>query len=126
MSKSVFVSHVFEDRHWIAQIEEWGRQGQLGDVVITGETRDVRAEGDTAIRNHLHPKINGAAVVLVLVGKDTHNHAWADYEVRAAQSLRKRIVVARIPNTTGAPPPSAGGLALVAWQPHLLRAALLG
>lgn len=106
MPKSVFVSYVYEDRHWKDKVIEWAGAGRLGwDIVATAETRDVRQDGERAVRAYLSPKLTGAAVVLVLVGQNTHNHAWVEYEVNHALSQRKKVVLVRIPGTTGVPPP---------------------
>ena len=74
MSKSIFISCVFEDNHWIDSIKKWVIDNRLGDVVITQETEDKRQFGKEAIKKHIQAKIQDAAVTLVLVGLDTHNH----------------------------------------------------
>jgi hypothetical protein len=127
MSTSVFVSHVYEDKRWIAQLQDWKQRGQFGpDIVFTTETGDVRQYGEAAIKSHLQPYLSGASVVLVLVGQDAHNHDWVRYEADVALSLRKKVVLARLPNTTGAPPQSVAGLPIAAWEPSALRVALGG
>jgi len=68
MSKSIFISCVYEDSHRIKNIRKWAESGRLGDVTITHETEDKRHEGKKAIKEHIKNKIRGAAVVLVLVG----------------------------------------------------------
>jgi hypothetical protein len=110
MTTSVFVSHVYEDLRTRDSISAWAQGGQLGpNVVVTGESEDVRAKGDAAVRAHLSPKLQGASAVLVLVGNDTHNHRWIEYEIQHALSNHKLVVLVRIPNTTGAPPGIVSG-----------------
>lgn len=125
MPASVFISHVYEDRHHRDAIRRWASQGHLGNnIAITGESADVRQGGDVAIRAHLAPKLRGASVVLVLLGNDTHNHPWVEYEAQFAQSHHVRILSVRIPGTTGAAPPNMRGQAEVSMDPSAIRAAL--
>jgi hypothetical protein len=115
---SVFVSHVFEDRKYVDQLRDWAKRGELGkDVVITGETRDVRQQGDTAIKSLLSPLLTGASCVLVLVGNNSHNHGWVDYEVNHALSGRKLVIPVRLPNTFGAGPSPLQKVKEVAFSP---------
>jgi len=125
MPTSIFISHVYEDRGARDAIRRWATKGLLGaNVVVTGETEDHRQGGSRAIRGHLNPKLRGASAVVVLVGNDTHNHAWVAYEAQHALSNRKRVVAVRIPNTTGAVPQAVAHLDLVAMNPTAVRAAL--
>ena len=125
MPASVFLSHVHEDYGARDTLRGWATQGLLGpQVVVTGESEDVRQHGDRAISRQLSPKLQGAAAVIVLVGNDTHNHRWVEYEVQHALSNRKLVIVVRIPNTTGAPPSVVGGLSIIPMDPSLIRKAL--
>lgn len=125
MPASLFISHVYEDLHACDTIRAWAAQGLLGlDVVVTGESEDVRQGGYGAIRSHLSPKLQGAAAVIVLVGNNTHNHKWIEYEAQHALSNRKRVIVVRIPNTTGAAPLVVAGLGIIPMTYSAIRVAL--
>lgn len=125
MPKSVFVSYVMEDKTHFDNVKRWAEEGKLGDdVVVIGESKDVRQEGERAIENHLKPRIRGAAAVLLLLGKDTHNHDWVRYELSVAASLNKKIIVARIPGTTGAAPEGFRHLKEIPLDPSSIKAAL--
>lgn len=125
MSRSIFVSFVFEESTHFATIEKWAREGRLGpDTVVTGETKDVRQQGEAAIRSHLQPKIRGAAAVLLLLGNSAHNHDWVHYELQVAATLGKRVVMARLPGSTGAPPPDFRHLPEIAFEPSAIARAL--
>lgn len=104
MSKSIFISCVHEDSHRINSIKSWAEQNRLGSVVITSETIDNRHNGVDAIKRHLQSKIQGAAIVLVLIGQDTHNHDWIKAEIELANSFHKQILCVRVPNSNGAVP----------------------
>ena len=125
MPKSVFVSHVYEDMAARNNLITWAQRGLLGpDVVITGESEDVRQHGQRAIQSHLSPKLQGAAAVIVLVGNDTHNHRWIEYEAQHALSNRKLVIPVRIPGTTGAAPPVIARLPMVTMDPTAIAQAL--
>lgn len=105
MSKSIFISCVYEDSRWIDLIKKWATDKRFGDVVITHETEDKRHQGKDAVKQHIKSKIKGAAIILVLIGQDTHNHEWIEAEVELANSFQKDIICVRVSNTTGAVPP---------------------
>ena len=66
MSKSIFISCVFEDKEKIVPIQKWVKKGLLGDVVITYEIEDKRQQGKEAVRQYIRKKIEGAAFILIL------------------------------------------------------------
>jgi len=126
MSKSIFVSCVYEDAQFITNLEKWAYKGLLGEnVKITSETIDNRQHGYVAILNHLRPMINGASSVLVLIGRDTHNHDWIRAEVELSNSYHKQLIVARIPNTNGGIPSILVNRNVIAFHPDSIKKALL-
>ncbi|CAM1340959.1 TIR domain-containing protein [Tenacibaculum amylolyticum] len=102
--KSIFVSHVYEDQSYVSKMQKWEKKGLLEGYTFTFETEDKRHEGKQAIRNYLKKIIEGCAVIVVLIGNDTHNHDWIRAEVELANSFHKRILCMRIPETTGGKP----------------------
>lgn len=125
MPNSLFLSCVYEDKKHRDDVIRWVQAGKLGSeyaTVIEGE--DVRQHGENAIKNHLRPKIQGCGAVVALIGDDTHNRRWVGYELDVATSLNKKIVLARIPGTTGAPPAKFRNLPIVALNPEALAKAL--
>lgn len=121
MSKSVFISCVYEDSHHIEKIKKWVADDKLGNITITCETKDKRQEGDDAIKEHIKNKIKGAAIIIVLVGRDTHNHHWIHKEVELANSYRKKIICVRVPNTEGALPLILSKYKLVNFDPESIK-----
>lgn len=101
MSKSIFISCVFEDRHRIETIKSWPTSKRLCDVVITHETEDKIILGKETIKQHIKSKIQGASLILVLIGQDTHNHDWIESGVELANNFHKKILCVRLPHTTG-------------------------
>lgn len=124
MSKSIFISCVYEDSHRIDSIKKWATDGRLGNVVITHETEDKRGLGKEAIKQHIKSKIQGAACIFVLIGQDTHNHDWIQAEVELANSFHKEIICIRVPNTTGSIPKLLEGSRLLSFNPDSINQAL--
>lgn len=124
MSKSIFISCVYEDSYRIDAIKKWADNNRLGDVVITHETEDKRHLGKEAIKKHIESKIRGAAVILVLVGKDTHNHEWIEAEVELANSFHKDIICVRVPETTGNVPPLLSKKTIISFDPDAVKKTL--
>jgi hypothetical protein len=121
MSKSIFISCVHEDSHLINNIKNWTEQKRLGDVVITFETEDNRHIGVDAIKKHIRYKIEGAAVILILVGQDTHNHDWIKAEAELAHSFHKQIICVRIPNASGAVPLILKNYKVINFDPDTIK-----
>lgn len=65
---------------------------------------DVRQEGEEVIRSYIIEMIDTSSVILCLIGNDSHNSRWIDYELNVATSKKKLIIGIRIPDTTGAGP----------------------
>lgn len=121
MSKSLFISYVYEDRGYRDAVERWIKTGQLGPgFVAVMESGDRRPSGDAAIRQHLEPMIRGCAGVVCLIGRDTHNHAWVQWELSVASTLSKNIVLLRIPETAGATPEHHAHLRVHPFDPGVL------
>jgi len=122
MPASIFISHVYEDLAARDTLKNWAAKGLLGPgVVATGESGDFRQSGVGAIKRHLSPMLQGATAVIVLVGNNTHNHDWIDYEVNHARSGRKKVVAVRIAGTSGAPPKSLAGIDVVPMEANRIR-----
>lgn len=102
--KPIFISHVYEDSKYIEKMKKWSKNGLLNGYVLTFETEDKRIDGEKAIKEYLKKKIEDAAIILVLIGNDTHNHDWIKVEVELANNFNKEICCVRIPNTTGGKP----------------------
>ena len=125
MSRSLFISHVYEDLSARDSLLKWAESGRLGDsVVAAGESKDVRHLGHQAILDELNPKLHGASAVVVLIGNDTHNHHWVEHEASYALNVNKVVVAVRIPQTSGAPPPCLRDQTLVVFEPDAIRRAL--
>lgn len=105
MPKSVFISYVYEDKSYRDQLKDWANKGFLGHgTIITYERNDFRQDGDVAIKNEIKAMVQGSSAVIFLVGQNSHNHDWVEYEAQCSISKNKKILVIRIPKTTGQKP----------------------
>ena len=105
MSKSIFISYVYEDKKYRDLLKEWGSKKLLGEnTQITFERGDYRAKGKKAVKEEILSMIQGATAIVFLIGQNTHNHPWVNYEVECALSKNKKILLVRIPGTTGGKP----------------------
>lgn len=121
----LFLSYVFEDYRYAAQVRDWASSGQLGyNVDTVAESDDVRQHGTSAVWAHLRTKMRSADGVIVLVGQDAHNHEWVHQEVHFFASLSKPIIGVRLPNTTGAIPQEIRNRLLCQYSPGALRQAI--
>lgn len=100
---SFFISYVYEDRTHAETLKQWAGKQLLGGWTAVMEEADVRAHGEKRVKEHISPRIKACTVLLLLVGANTHNHAWIDYELQHAKSSGLGVLSVRIPNTTGAP-----------------------
>lgn len=126
MSKSIFISIVHEDSHLITTLNYWAKTNRLGDdVIITHETQnDKRYLGKELVKEAISRKIEGSALVFVLIGKDTHNHDWIQAEVEVANKHHKKIICVRIPQTNGAPPAILSKYKIIVFEPNAIKQAL--
>jgi hypothetical protein len=97
MSKSIFISYVYEDKKSRDTLKKWGANKLLGEnIQITFERGDYRVKGEKAIREEILSMIQGASAVIFLIGQNTHNHPWVNYEAECAISKNKKILLVRM------------------------------
>ena len=123
--KSIFVSHVYEDQKWLNKMKKWDNEKKIGNYTFTFETKDLRHKGMPAIKDHLKNKIKGADTLLILIGKDTHNHPWIKYEYDLAKSYGKNILCMQIPyEIKGAIPNGIGKHDVFDFNPNTITSKL--
>lgn len=87
---------------------------------------DVRHEGEEAIRIYIREMLNESDLMLCLIGNDSHNSRWIDYELNVATSKQKPIIGVKIPDTTGAGPELflKRNLPIVEWNTRRIQSAI--
>lgn len=108
MKKTVFISYHFNDASYKGQIKKWLEEERVR--VISTDENDLRPSGDNAVKSQIKEDITQSDLVLILVGNDTHNRPWVDYEVSVARSKQIPAYWVRLSNRTGGPPSEVRGL----------------
>jgi hypothetical protein len=84
---------------------------------------------DAVLKRLLRMKMSWASTVVVLVGKETHQRPWVDWEIKQANQLGKRIVGVYVRGGTEVDVPAAlndYGTALVNWNSDSIIDAIEG
>lgn len=102
MNKTIFISYHFNDRGYKGEVVAWLEQ--KGARIISVDEKDLRPEGNNVIQNKIKQQIEESNILLVLVGNDTHNRPWVDYEVAVAKSKGVKTFWVRLSGRTGAAP----------------------
>lgn len=90
--KNVFVSHFHEDEDSIKSLKSLlGDKYELHNYSVTSEKFN-NAKSDDYIKSLLRPLINKAGTFICLIGPNTHDSDWVDWEVREAARLHKPII----------------------------------
>jgi hypothetical protein len=105
MSK-VFVSYRYQDKEAKATVNNWLKQG-LGEDISFADLDEAKFESDSELKRGIREKISKCQKILVLVGQNTHNSKWVQYEILQGQEAKpaKGILWTQLPNTTGGCPP---------------------
>lgn len=97
--RHVFISHHHADDKLVSNMTSMlsrnGYEIRNSSIRAKPANRERLSKGlvsDNTIRRLLRMKMSWASTVIVIVGKETHNRPWVDWEIRKAQQLGKRIV----------------------------------
>lgn len=97
--RHIFISHHHaDDAHVSALTSLLGRNGyEIRNSSIRAKPAnqrrlDEKRVSDRTINRLLRMKMAWASTVVVLIGKETHNRPWVDWEIKKAKELGKRIV----------------------------------
>lgn len=86
MARRVFFSFHFDnDILRVGQIRNSGVVFGPGDTqsgfIDSASWEDVKRQGDAAIRRWIDNELNGTSVTVVLIGSETANRPWINYEI---------------------------------------------
>lgn len=96
MARRVFFSFNFKEDHWRAATVR-GIGSIEGNAELTdNEWEAVKKKGDAAVEKWIDGQMQGRSCVVVLVGANTANRPWIDYEIKQAWKLKKGLVGIRI------------------------------
>lgn len=108
MRKTVFISYHFNDKTYKGEVQKWLEEA--GSKVISVDENDLRPLGDSFIELNIRRDVSSSHLVLILVGNDTHNRPWINYEVAVARSKGIPTYWVRLTNRFGAAPVEVRGI----------------
>ncbi len=124
--RHVFISHHHADDEHVSKLTELlGRRGfEIRNSSIRAKPSnqarlDAKQIPEQTLKRLLRMKMSWAGTVIVLIGKETHQRPWVDWEINKANELGKRIVGVFTHGGTQADIPEAFekyGNALVNWN----------
>jgi hypothetical protein len=123
----VFISFDYDNIDHLKIVNNWKNQDIGAEIsFLAEEGKDYKSLGDRFIRKLLAQKISSCTVVLILVGDNTHNRPWVDYEVHHAKCQRIKVIWTQIPGTKGAPPNELKKLKAIPFKINDIREAIRG
>lgn len=131
-TKNVFVSHYHEDSSKIVQLKKLiEKQGnyRIKDSSIYETKEKNRAKNTEYIKTLLRPKIDWAGTVIVLIGPETSERDWVNWEIDYAGRGDKKIIGVLMQGVTDDFIPEAfkkHGTSLVGWNSKSINDALQG
>lgn len=100
MARTTFFSFHYDNDIWRAS------QVRNSDVVddsieesgfIDGASwESIKREGDDAVRNWINRQMKGCSVTVVLIGSDTYDRKWINYEIKKSYEEDMGLVGVRI------------------------------
>lgn len=90
--KNVFVSHYHEDEGGINAMKDLlGDKYSIRNYSVTSDKYN-NAKNEDYIKTLLRPLIKEAGTFICLIGPQTHDSKWVDWEIREAERQGKQIV----------------------------------
>jgi len=90
--KNVFVSHYHEDEGRINAMKDLlGDKYSIRNYSVTSDKYN-NAKNEDYIKTLLRPLIKEAGTFICLIGPQTHDSKWVDWEIREAERQGKQIV----------------------------------
>jgi hypothetical protein len=98
MARKCFYSFYYKEDSWrVAKVKGIG--AIEGQTIVTGnQWEEVKKGGDTAIQKWIDQQLYGRSCVIVLVGTNTAQRRWVQYEIKKAWADKKGILGVRIHN----------------------------
>ena len=98
MARRVFFSFHYEADSWrAAQIRNAGVV-EGNRPVTDNQWESIRRGGETAIRNWIDDQLYGKSCLIVLIGSNTANRKWINYEISKAWNEKKGVLGVHIHN----------------------------
>lgn len=102
MVRRVFFSFHFDRDNWRAnQVRNsWLTQDdrESAGYIDAADWEDLKRQGDDAIKRWINDQMKGTSVTAVLIGKETYNRDWVEYEIKKSWRDGNGIVGIRVHN----------------------------
>lgn len=129
-TKNVFISHHSKDEENIGKLKSLlSKQGYQIKNSSIDSSKPNKAKSENYIRRLLRMRIHWAGTFICLIGSNTHNRDWVNWEIEQAHKKNKKIVGIYIRGETGADIPenlNKYGDSLVTWQTDKIVDAIEG
>ena len=93
--RKVFFSFHYENDAWRAAIVRNSRitqDNELVGYIDKVEWEKVKMQGDQSIKNWIDKNLEGTSVTVVLIGSQTKNRKWVNYEIEKSYERGNGIV----------------------------------
>ena len=128
--KNVFVSHYHEDEDSIKQFKDLLSDDYcIKNYSVTTEKYNDAGNEEYIKYDILKPLINQSSTLICLIGPETHDSKWVDWEIREAEKLDKQIIGVYIQGAKDSDIPPAleeFADAIVGWNTENIEKALGG
>lgn len=101
MKKTVFISYHFKDASFKGEVQKWLEETGI-DVLVVNQ-KDLTPEARENAKIRIKEQISTSHAVLVLVGDDSHNRPFLDYEIAVARSKQIPTFWVMLPRSGAAP-----------------------
>jgi hypothetical protein len=100
MARKIFYSFNFkQDSHRVAKVKNM-EVLEAQTLLSANKWEDVKAGGAPAIKKWIDEQMTGKSCVVVLIGANTADRKWVDYEIKKAWDEKKGLLGVRINNLT--------------------------
>lgn len=128
--KNVFVSHYHQDEENIKRFKDLlSDEYCIKNYSVTSDKYNNAHDENYIKYEYLKPLITQSSALICLIGPETHNSKWVDWEIREAEKLGKQIIGVYIRGAQDSDiPPALEELAdaIVGWNAKSILDALNG
>lgn len=98
MARKCFFSFHYVPDNWRAsQVRQIGKI-EGNQAISDNKWEDVKKGGDAAIKKWIDENLNGKSCLIVLVGENTANRKWINYEIETAWNAGKGVLAIYVHN----------------------------
>lgn len=127
---NVFVSHYHEDEENIKKFKDLLSDNYcIKNYSVTSDKYNDAHNEEYIKYEYLRPLINQSSTLICLIGPETHDSTWVDWEIREAEKLGRQIIGVYIEGAKDSDIPPAleeFADAIVGWNTNNIEKALNG